>query len=90
MACSCAASGFFSFVELLAFAAPYEDPGVLPVALHLLFFGGRTTVLVLGLIPKNVLRLIWVKYKRDDKGGVVISMLAVLMYVLLINSERCL
>ncbi len=81
MAISCAASFIFSFIGLLSKPPDPDDPGFGPVCLHLLFFGGRTAILVSGLIPTNVLRLIWVQHKRDDNGGVVISMLAVLMYV---------
>lgn len=78
MAATGGASLLFSIIEFFALSIPCDDPGVVPVILHLFFAGARLAILILGLVPRNTLRLIWVKYKRDDHGGVIISMLAIL------------
>lgn len=70
-------SFILNLIWLCFWVDPLEDAPI-PVILHFLLASGRFTIVVLGLVPKNVLRHIWVQYSRDENGGVIIALLAVL------------
>jgi hypothetical protein len=66
-----------SVVEFFVYLEPVENNLLLAI-LRLPFAGGRLAIVLVGLVPTNSLKEIWVQYKQDEEGGVIISLLAVL------------
>lgn len=77
IAATSAASLCLSIVECFVWASPFNNPPV-PALLHFTLACGRLAIVIVGLVPKNSLKEIWVQYKRDKNGGVIIALIAVL------------